>query len=106
MADKRTAKERAEDRPSNEFYESMPGVMNDFYRRYDEYEAQENLKEADQPMIQTEHMGRQAKTTAIITIILTIIVALAMAMLFIKGVEVIRHLAPPGGNVGAQSQNY
>ncbi len=101
MADKRTTKP-GDSRREDEFYESMPGVMNDYYYRRDE--ENDNFDEA-QSTNQTRHMGREAKTTAIITILLTIVVAIAMGLLFIKGIDLIKNMTPPSGSAGS-SQNY
>lgn len=104
MADKRTDSKRPERRRDSEFYESMPGFMDNYYYREYEDDADFERRRDDMPN-QTEQMSRQAKTTAIITIVLTIIVAVAMALLFIKGIGVIKNMAPSTSG-SSQSQTY
>jgi hypothetical protein len=89
---------------ADDFYEAMPGVMRDYY--YRELDA-ENLtdREMDENVNasgQAEEVSRQAKMTAMITIALTILVAIAMAALFIKGINVIKSSAPVPSSTTSQ----
>lgn len=59
----------------DDFYEVVPGAFIDEF----------NAPESDE-----SRYARDAKVTAIVTIILTIIVAFAMGVLFLKGVSTIK----------------
>lgn len=89
MTDKRN--KRPADGEDN-FYEAMPGVMNDYY--YGDMTGDTEDFERTSEDRQIEHMSRQAKTTAIITITLAVAMAMVLAVLFFKGIDVIKNIGP------------
>jgi hypothetical protein len=81
------------------FYEAMPATA-------DQFRTWESAEEVPQPELSDKEQLTidDTKTTAIITLILTAVVAVGLALLFLRGLEIIKGAAPAGSGTNTQQQ--
>jgi hypothetical protein len=93
MREPREAPEKEPQKEEETFYEAMPMAADARYRFSDVEEAPEpELSDRDHLTID------ETKTTAIVTLILTALVAVGLALLIWRGLDTIKGVNPPPSN--------
>jgi hypothetical protein len=76
------------------FYESLPAAMGHQYYTPDAAEISPDEAEVE------HDYTREARTTAIITLLLSLAIAVILGVLFVRGLDTIKNTVPPSDSAG------
>jgi hypothetical protein len=77
------------------FYESLPATLGHQYYVPD-------ATEITQDEAEVEHdYTREARTTAIITLLISLVIAVVLGVLFVRGLDSIKNSVPPSNSAGS-----
>jgi hypothetical protein len=77
------------------FYESLPATLGHHYYIPDTSEIT-----PDQAEVEHDYT-REARTTAIITLVISLLIAVVLGVLFVRGLDTIKNTVPPSNSSGS-----